>query len=229
MQTTYRSEYNFLQKKRSFKQSIKKQPFLILLKPEKTIFEDNFEIQAFLNNIQYLVNLGIRNIEIAWQDNQYWSDLIIVIQNKFPFLKLGSASIKNRKSIDESIKLGLDFSMMKFWDKNLYNYAKKKNYLLIPGLNNITELNEAIFFNCEIIKIYPVSNLDKFININEYHEKLSFIAAGGLSITDLFNYQEDGYEAIVIGNKGFNGKNIDENIIYWLESNANINKSFIKQ
>jgi len=30
--------------------------------------------------------------------------------------------------------------MMKFWDKDLFNYAQSKNYLLIPGINNFKDL-----------------------------------------------------------------------------------------
>jgi len=42
------------------------------------------------------------------------------------------------------LKIGLNFSMMKFWDKDLFNYSKSKNYLLIPGINNLKDLKEAI-------------------------------------------------------------------------------------
>jgi len=44
--------------------------------------------------------------------------------------------------------------MMKFWDKDLFNYAQSKNYLLIPVINNLKDLKEAMDLNCNIIKIY---------------------------------------------------------------------------
>ncbi len=50
----------------------------------------------------------------------------------FFYFNLGSASIVNKQSIEDSLKIGLNFSMMKFWDKDLFNYAQSKNYLLIP-------------------------------------------------------------------------------------------------
>ena len=78
---------------------------------------------------------------------------------KFPKLNLGSASITNKRSIDESIRIGLNYSMMKTWDKDLLNYSNSKNHLLIPGIKNIKDLEEAIDLNCKIIKIYPVKDI----------------------------------------------------------------------
>ena len=49
---------------------------------------------------------------------------------------------------------------MKFWDKDLLNYAQSKNYLLIPGINNLKDLKEAVNLNCNIIKIYPIKSKD---------------------------------------------------------------------
>ena len=85
--------------------------------------------------------------------------------------------------------------MMKFWDKDLFNYAQSKNYLLIPGINNLKDLKEAIDLNCNIIKIYPIKSKDSSINILNY-KNIDFIAAGGLSINDLKTYKSLGYKAV---------------------------------
>ena len=73
---------------------------------------------------------------------------------------------------------------MKFWDKDLFNYAQSKNYLLIPGINNLKDLQEAINLNCNIIKIYPIKSKDSSIDLFNY-KNIDFIAARGLSIIDI--------------------------------------------
>ena len=88
--------------------------------------------------------------------------------------------------------------MMKFWDKDLFNYAKYKKHLLIPGINNLEELKQAISCDCKIIKIYPIKNKDKLIDPRKFSD-LAFIASGGLSIKDLEIHKSLGYKAIVIG------------------------------
>ena len=110
--------------------------------------------------------------------------------------------------------------MMKTWDKDLLNYSNSKNHLLIPGIKNLKDLKEAIDLNCKIIKIYPVKDNIEIKNISQY-KNIDFIAAGGLSISDLPLYKSLGYKAIVIGNKGFNNKRIDQKIYEWLKEKSN--------
>ena len=131
---------------------------------------------------------------------------------------LGSASIVNKQSIEDSLKIGLNFSMMKFWDKDFFNYAQSKNYLLIPGINNLKDLKEAINLNCKIIKIYPIKSKDSSIDILNF-KNINFIAAGGLSINDLKTYKSLGYKAIVIGDKAIMNKKFDPKIFEWLRNN----------
>ena len=140
------------------------------------------------------------------------------IKLNFPRINLGSASIVNEQSIEDSLKIGLNFSMMKFWDKDLFNYSKSKNYLLIPGINNFKDLEEAINLNCKIIKIYPIKSKDSSIDILNF-KNINLIAAGGLSINDVKTYKSIGYKAIVIGDKAIINKRFDPKIFEWLKNN----------
>ena len=74
--------------------------------------------------------------------------------------------------------------MMKFLDKDLFNYSKSKNYLLIPGIKNLNDLEEAINLNCNIIKIYSIKSKASYIDILKF-KRIDFIAAGWLSIDDI--------------------------------------------
>ena len=134
--------------------------------------------------MRHSIKAGFKNLEISWSDNENWVNYVSNLKLKFPQLLLGSASIINRKAIDQSINIGLNYSMMKVWDKNLFNYSNSKNHLLIPGIRNLKDLKEAIDLNCKIIKIYPVKDNIKLINISQY-KNIDFIAAGGLSISCL--------------------------------------------
>jgi len=108
--------------------------------------------------------------------------------------------------------------MMKYWDKDLFNYAKSKNYLLIPGIKNLKDLDEAINLNCNIIKIYPIESKANSIDILNF-KSIDFIAAGGLSINDIKSYKSLGYKAIVIGDKAIINKKFDPKICEWLKNN----------
>jgi len=162
-------------KEDSFSELLKTESFFLLIKPEDNIYSNTSIRNSFFEELEYLVKLGLKNIEISWSNNENWFDFVSDIKIKYPRINLGSASIVNKQSIDDSLKIGLNFSMMKFWDKDLFNYAQSKNYLLIPGINNLKDLKEAIDLNCNIIKIYPIKNKDSSINISTIKKLISLL------------------------------------------------------
>ena len=202
----------------SFSKILKRESFFLLIKPENNIYSNTSIRKSFFEELESLVKLGLKNIEISWSENKNWLDFVSNIKVKYPRVNLGSASIVNKQSLEDSLKIGLNFSMMKFWDKDLFNYAKAKNHLLIPGIKNLKDLNEAINLNCKIIKIYPIKSKDNSIDIRKY-KNIDFIAAGGLSINDVKNYKSLGYKAIVIGDKGIKNQKFDPKIFEWLKNN----------
>ena len=203
-----------------FSSKIKSNSFFLLIKPTNNFYKSVINRELIERQLKNLIKEGFENIEISWSGNKNWFNYVSNLKLKFPKLNIGSASIINKKSIDESIKLGLKYSMMKVWDKELLNYSNSKNHLLIPGIKNLKDLNEAIDLNCKIIKIYPVKDKIELINISQY-KNIDFIAAGGLSISDLPLYKSLGYKAIVIGEKGFKNKRIDQKIYKWLKETSN--------
>ena len=134
--------------KDSFLEFLKQGSFFLLIKPEDNNYSNTSIRNSFFDELETLVNLGLKNIEISWSKNVNWLDFVSEIKLKYPKINLGSASIVNKQSIEDSLKIGLNFSMMKFWDKDLFNYSKSKNYLLIPGIKNLKDLEEAISLNC---------------------------------------------------------------------------------
>ena len=205
-------------KEDSFSEFLEKESFFLLIKPEDNIYSNTSIRNSFFKELEILIKLRLKNIEISWSKNKNWLDFVSEIKIKYPKINLGSASIVNKQSIEDSLKIGLNFSMMKFWDKDLFNYARSKNYLLIPGIKNLKDLEEAINLNCNIIKIYPIKSKDNSIDILNF-KNIDFIAAGGLSINDIKTYKSLGYKAIVIGDKGIIKKKFDPKIYEWLKNN----------
>jgi len=149
----YSQKFKFLMnnKEDSFSELLKTESFFLLIKPEHHIYSNTSIRNSFFEELEYLVKLGLKNIEISWSNNENRFDIVSDIKIKYPRINLGSASIVNKQSIEDSLRIGLSFSMMKFWDKDLFNYSKSKNYLLIPGIKNLKDLEEAINLNCNII------------------------------------------------------------------------------
>ncbi len=209
-----------LKKKDYFSERLNSESFFLLIKPTKNIYKNTIERELLDLEIELLIKAGFINIEISWSNNENWLNYVSNLRLKFPKLNLGCASIRNKKSIDDSIKIGFNYSMMKGWDRDLLIYSNSKNHLLIPGIKHLKDLKQAIDLNCKIIKIYPVKDNIELINISQY-KNIDFIAAGGLSISDIPLYKSLGYKAIVIGDMGFKNNKIDPKIYEWLRRRSN--------
>jgi len=209
-------------KKDFFSDKLDLESFFLLIKPDNNIYYDNIKKRIIYGEIEKVISLGLKNLEISWSNNKNWLDFVYKIKLNFPTINLGSASILNKKSIDDSLSIGLKYSMMKSWDKDLFNYAKAKKHLLIPGIKNLKDLKEAIKLNCKIIKIYPITRKDTSIDLSHY-KNIDFIAAGGLSVNDLKYYQSVGYKTIVIGDQAFKNNKLDPSIYGLLKEKSNQN------
>ena len=215
MQTIFNGSYksnSLLDKIKNFKSALAIQPFVILARPNKEVYVNKLEKKIFIDDLKILIDNGLLNLEIPWEDNKNWLYLMSDLRSSFPNIQLGSASISNKKSIDDSLKVGLNFSMMRFWNKDLYIYSIKNNYLLIPGLIENKDFKDALSYNCQIIKIFPVDKKEILLNIKR-NNTIFFIGAGGISIKDLNKFKLLGYQGIVIGGKGYDGKKFDPEIL----------------
>lgn len=206
-----------IEKINNFKKFLNVQSFILLARPKDIVYESNQAKKKFIQDLTLIVDKGLLFLEIPWVDNINWFDLMSDIKSKFPHLQIGSASLINKKSIDDSLKLDLNFSMMRFWDKHLYIYSKKNNYLLIPGMTSIKDFKEAISYNCCIIKIFPVAKKDILLDINKF-KQISFIGAGDIALNNINKFKSLGFRGVVVGSKGYDGEKFDPEIFKILNS-----------
>jgi len=211
------SNINLKEKIDKFKRHLNIQTFILLARPKDIVYKSEFAKNNFIQDLAFIINKGLLILEIPWVDNENWLDLMSDLKSKFPYLQIGSASLINKKSIDDSIKLDLNFSMMRFWNKDLYIYSKKNNYLLIPGMTTSKDFKEAISSNCCMIKIFPVANKDTLIDINKF-KQISFVGAGDIAINDINKFKSLGYQGVVIGRRGYDGEKFDPQIFTILNS-----------
>lgn len=206
-----------IEKINNFKKFLNVQSFILLARPKDIVYESDQAKKKFIQDLTLVVDKGLLFLEIPWVDNINWFDLMSDIKSKFPHLQIGSASLINKKSIDDSLKLDLNFSMMRFWDKHLYIYSKKNNYLLIPGMTSIKDFKEAISYNCCIIKIFPVAKKDILLDINKF-KQISFIGAGDIALNNINKFKSLGFRGVVVGSKGYDGEKFDPEIFKILNS-----------
>ena len=228
MPTTYNNKRpvtTLLEKINNFNKFLKIQSFILLARPKDIVYTSESAKKKFIQDLNFIIEQGLLILEIPWVDNKNWLDLMSDLRSKFPHLQIGSASLINKKSIDDSLSLDLNFSMMRFWNKDLFIYSRKNNYLLIPGMTSIKDFKEAISYNCCIIKIFPVAKKDILLDINKF-KQISFIGAGDIALNNINKFKSLGFRGVVVGSKGYDGEKFDPEIFRILNSrikNTSIN------
>ena len=203
--------------------SLKTQPLIVVIRLENDFFNITSKRDQLLLKIKKLSNYGIKNIEIGWDSNPEWINLISEIKANFQNINLGSASINSIQALDSILSLNLNYSMSPFFNKGIHLKAIKYNQLLIPGVSNIKSFKEAINLGYKIIKIFPASKLGiDFLNKLKDLEKsdIFFIGAGGIKSGDLKKLLKNGYNALAIG-KELKNQIPDQDLEIWLKDFSN--------
>ena len=201
--------------------SLRAQPIIIVIRLENQFFNTSQKRENLFLKIEKLSNYGIKNIEIGWDSNPEWVNLILQIKNRFKSINIGVASITSRESLESIVSLDINYSMSPFFNKEIHFNAIKYNQLVIPGISNIENFKEAINLGYKIVKIYPASKLGiNFINeLKELKIKdIFFIGAGGIKSKNLNKLLTSGYDALVIGRE-LRNQIPDKDLEIWLKDN----------
>ena len=199
--------------------SLRIQPLIVVIRLEHQFFNISHKKENLLSKIEKLSNYGIKNIEIGWDSNPEWVNLILEIKTKFKSINIGVASISSIQSLESIRSLDLNYSMSPFFNKEIHLKAIKYNQLVIPGISNIENFKEAINLGYKVIKIFPASKLGiDFINKLKYFQKkdIFFIGAGGIKSKNLRKLQKSGYDALVLGRE-LRNQLPDKDLEIWLK------------
>ena len=200
-------------------QSLRIQPLIVVIRLEDNFFNLSQKKRNLFYKIEKLSNIGIKNIEIGWDSNPEWINLILEIKKKFKSINIGVASISSRQSLESILSLDLNYSMSPFFNKEIHLKAIKYNQLVIPGISNIENFKEAINLGYKIVKIFPASKLGiNFINeLQDFKKKdIFFIGAGGIKSNNLKKFLKSGYDALVIGRE-LRNQTPDKDLEIWLK------------
>ena len=199
--------------------SLRTQPLIVVIRLEHNFFNLSKKKENLLSKIEKLSNFGIKNIEIGWDSNPEWVNLILEIKTRFKSINIGVASISSRQSLESILSLDVNYSMSQFFNKEIHIQAIEYNQLVIPGISNIENFKEAIDLGYKIVKIFPASKLGiNFINeLKDFKKKdIFFIGAGGIKSKNLKKFLKSGYDALVIGRE-LRNQTPDIDLEIWLK------------
>ncbi len=206
-------------KQNNFIKSLKIQPLVVVIRLDSDFFKNSQKKVNLFIKIEKLSHMGIKNIEIGWDPNPKWINLILEIKNKYKLINFGVASISSKQSLFSILSLDMNYSMSPLFNKEIHLKAIKQNQLVIPGISSIENFKEAIDLGYKIVKIFPASKLGiNFLKeLQDIRKKdIFFIGAGGIKSKNLKGLLKSGYDALVIG-KELRNQTLDKDLEIWLK------------
>ncbi len=191
----------------------------MVIRLEKNFFNTSGVRENLFLKIEKLSEFGLKHIEIGWNSNPDWVNLMLEIKKKFNSINIGVASITSTQSLDSILSLDLNYSMSPCFNKEIHLRAIKLNQLVIPGISNIENFIEATNLGYKVVKIYPLSNLGiNFINkLQKLKKDIFFIGAGGIKSKNLQKLLKSGCDACVLGKELVN-QAPDQELKLWLKN-----------
>ncbi|EDY38374.1 2-dehydro-3-deoxyphosphogluconate aldolase [Cyanobium sp. PCC 7001] len=172
------------------------QPLLVVLRADQPL-----ELRP---RLQALAALGLRHIEIAWQDHPQWVVQCLELQQAFPQLRLGAASICSVAALRMVAKAGLGFAMSPVLSPELWQESCRLGLALVPGVYTPSEVHQARSLGCPAVKLFPASSLGPsyWRQLRAPLGDLPFcIAAGGLGPEHVPLWLEAGVDAVALGGR----------------------------
>jgi len=174
--------------------SLRRQPVLAVLRGTHS--------SQMLAPIQQLHAIGLRHVELAWREGPGWVELCLRIQELYPSLLIGAASVCEHRALDACAAAGIGYAMAPILDPELVRQAERLGITLVPGVMSPTEVLRARRLGCRMVKLFPAVTL----GIGYWRQlagplgDLPFcIAAGGLYPSSVPDWLGAGVDAVALG------------------------------
>ena len=115
----------------------------------------------------------------------------INLKEQNPNINIGLGSIKSLKVFEEVTKFKFDFYVSPGTNIKMLDFAKKNQFLFIPGVSTPSEILTAIEYDCNILKYFHAEKNGgakslKFLD--EIFNEIKFIPTGGINNENKDNY-----------------------------------------
>ena len=171
-----------------------RQPLLAVLRPTT--------LEQACQQLEQLQVSGLRHVELAVAVHDDWVVMVRQLQQLFPDLHLGAASVCNTDALEIVQAAGLTYAVSPILDPLLLAQARVAGITLVPGVFSPSEIVLAVQHGAVAVKLFPASALGPgyWRSLAAPLAPLPFcIAAGGISVADVPVWLAAGVDAVALG------------------------------
>lgn len=81
------------------------------------------------------------------------------ITKEFPEMKIGAGTLISANQIREANRAGAMFGLAPGFNQKVVEAARLNNLPFIPGISTPSEIEQALQFNCKVLKLFPVNHM----------------------------------------------------------------------
>ncbi|MDG1732929.1 MAG: bifunctional 4-hydroxy-2-oxoglutarate aldolase/2-dehydro-3-deoxy-phosphogluconate aldolase [Thalassotalea sp.] len=139
---------------------------------------------------QALIAGGIKVLEVTLRTANALA-VIKEIASKVPEAMVGSGTVTNPETLQQSIDAGAKFALSPGMTTELLAAAKKSSIPLIPGISSISELMEGIDAGFDHFKFFPAEaagGAKTIKSVSGPFPNVRFCPTGGINLGNMGNY-----------------------------------------
>lgn len=139
---------------------------------------------------QALINGGINAAEVTFRTAAA-AQAITNIKKAFPSMLLGAGTVINTDLAEKAIKAGANFIVSPGFNPSVVDYCIKQNVLIIPGVANASNIEQALEKGLTTLKFFPAeqsggcSMLDA---LSGPFPQVLFMPTGGINASNVGQY-----------------------------------------
>jgi len=150
--------------------------------------------ETFLEN-------GLDVMEITFR-TEAAAEAIEAIHNDFPEMHIGAGTLLTSDQVVEAVDAGAQFGLSPGLNEEVVLTALEENFPFIPGVATPSEIEKALHYGLNILKLFPIKTLGETTFIKSLegpygYLDLQFIPMGGVKLSNLASYLE--CESVIAG------------------------------
>lgn len=141
---------------------------------------------------QILIEEGLTVIEITLRTPGS-IEAIKLLREEHPYITIGAGTVLTNEQAKEAVEAGADFIVSPGFDPELVKYAISNKIVIIPGVNNPSQIQQALSFGLKTLKFFPaeLSGGVKYLKaMGAVYRDVKFIPSGGINSNNLEEYIE---------------------------------------
>ncbi|PSW17608.1 2-dehydro-3-deoxyphosphogluconate aldolase [Photobacterium sanctipauli] len=150
-----------------------------------------------INNVEQAVPLaktlvenGLPVAEVTFR-TEAAAEAIRLMREAYPEMCIGAGTVLNAEQVDRAIEAGAEFMVAPGLNPNTVRYCQEKNVPMVPGVNNPSQVEQALELGLTFLKFFPAEasgGINMIKSLLAPYGDISFMPTGGIGKANVRDY-----------------------------------------